>query len=125
MYNIEKRKNLTGKTVKDLIEVLQTAPQNAEINCYGDSNIWVHVDDEFPVVNIDVEDLDDMYIEESIITDEAWVKAYAYLKDCIVAYTEIGWTGRFALDGILLPLKKRYDNGERTKELYNEIMACE
>ena len=125
MFNKEKRANLTCKTVKDLIEVLQTAPQNAELNCYGDNYIWVHIDDEYKIVNIDIEDLENYYIEETIITTERWEKAYAYLKETIVFNTEIGWAGRFALDGVLLPLKKRYDSGERTVELYNEIMACE
>lgn len=125
MFNIEKRKDLTGKTVKDLINILSQIPSDAEVNCYGDSHVWIHIDDEFPLVNIDVEALEDCYIKETIITDERWEKAYIYLKDCIVANTEIGWAGRFALDGVLLPLKKRYDNGERTVELYNDIMACE
>ena len=125
MFNKEKRANLTGKTVKDLIEVLQTAPRDAELNCYGDNYIWVHIDDECKIVNIDVEDFEDAYIEATIITDEQWKEAYAYLKEIIIRYTETGWTGRFALDGFLLPLKKRYDSGERTVELYNEIMACE
>lgn len=125
MFNKEKRANLTGKTVEDLIEVLQTAPRNAELNCYGDNYIWVHIDDEYKIVNIDVEDLEDSYIEETIITDERWGKAYEYLKEMIVAYAEIGWAGRFGMDGVLLPLKKRYDSGERTVKLYNDIMACE
>lgn len=125
MFIKEKRVNLTGKTVKDLIGALQTAPQDAKLNCYGDNYIWIHIDDEYKIVTIEFEDLEDYYIENTYITDEQWEKAYTYLKEIIVRYSEIGWAGRFALDGVLLPLKKRYDNGERTTELYNDIMACE
>ena len=59
------------------------------------------------------------------ISDEEWGKAVKHLDEIIVMYATIGWAGRFALDGVLAPLKKRYESGERTKELYNEIMECE
>jgi hypothetical protein len=59
------------------------------------------------------------------ITNEEWDKAIKHLDDIIVMYATIGWVGRFALDGVLTPLKKRYESGERTKELYDAIMECE
>ena len=54
-----------------------------------------------------------------------WDGADNYLKTMIAEYVSLGWAGRFGLDGVLLPLKRRFDNGERTKKLYDEIMRCE
>lgn len=54
-----------------------------------------------------------------------WEKAENYLNTLIADYTALGWTGSFGLKVTLLPLKKRFDSGERTEELYNEIMECE
>lgn len=54
-----------------------------------------------------------------------WEGAIKYLDSLIVEYALIGWAGRFGLDGVLVPLKKRFDSGERTKKLYDEIMECE
>lgn len=63
--------------------------------------------------------------EMTSITDEQWQEAIKYLDEIIVMYATIGWAGQFGLNGVLVPLKKRYENGERTKELYDAIMACE
>lgn len=54
-----------------------------------------------------------------------WKKAEDRLNMFIELYREIGWSGRFGIYLTLLPLKKRFDAGERTPELYEEIMACE
>lgn len=54
-----------------------------------------------------------------------WESAKNYLHTMIAEYASIGAAGRFGLTYTLLPLKKRYENGERTKELYDEIMGCE
>lgn len=51
-----------------------------------------------------------------------WDKAKKYLDSVIENYREIGPAGRMALVFALLPLKYRYDNGERTEALYKEIM---
>lgn len=59
------------------------------------------------------------------ISDELWKEAVNYLNSMIAEYSFIGPVGMFGLQGVLFPLKKRYDNGERTIELYNAIMACE
>ena len=52
-----------------------------------------------------------------------WEKAINYLNTLIDAYSSIGWCGLFGL-GTLTELKRRYENGERTEELYKEIMEC-
>ena len=43
----------------------------------------------------------------------------------IVEYASIGWAGSLGLNGVLVQLKKRYEDGERTQELYDAIMDCE
>lgn len=59
------------------------------------------------------------------ITDEQWDEAIQHLNTFILEYASVGWVGRFALDGVLIPLKKRYESGERTRELYDSIMGVE
>lgn len=63
-------------------------------------------------------------VQENIVTEEEWDKVLKYLDMLIVEYASIGWAGRFGLDGVLVPLKKRYEKGERSRELYNAIMEC-
>lgn len=64
-------------------------------------------------------------VPESVVSDEEWDKALKYLDMLIVDYASIGFAGRFVLNGVLIPLKKRYDSGERTRKLYDEIMERE
>lgn len=59
------------------------------------------------------------------VTPEEWAKAIDYLNTLIIEYASIGMAGRFGLDGVLIPLRKRYESGERTRELYEAIMECE
>ena len=54
-----------------------------------------------------------------------WEKATNYLDTLIAEYVSLGWAGIFGLQMVLLPLKDRLENGERTEELYDEIMECE
>ena len=54
-----------------------------------------------------------------------WIKAEKYLKKITEIYSNTGWSGHFALMLTIYPLKKRFDNGERTQELYDEIMGLE
>jgi hypothetical protein len=51
-----------------------------------------------------------------------WEKAESYLKVCESAYTETGSAGRFALQFTINPLRDRFNKGERTQELFDEIM---
>ena len=62
---------------------------------------------------------------EPSLTEEDWNNAISYLDTLIVMYAQIGWPGQFGLQGVLVPLKNRYEKGERTEKLYDEIMACE
>lgn len=57
--------------------------------------------------------------------EKKWALAECYLNQVISEYAAIGGPGRFALDMLLVPLKKRLDEGERTEELYTAIMECE
>ena len=51
-----------------------------------------------------------------------WDKAEQYLKRCESVYAEIGSAGMFAMTVLLRPLRDRYNSGERSLELYDEIM---
>jgi len=51
-----------------------------------------------------------------------WNEAEEYLKTCESVYTEIGTAGFFALKYVIRPLRDRFNMGERTQELYDEIM---
>lgn len=42
-YDIDKRTELTGKTVGDLIKVLSEMHPNASISLFGDDTVWAHV----------------------------------------------------------------------------------
>lgn len=54
-----------------------------------------------------------------------WEKAQEHLYYIADLYESIGWTGTFALVATINPLVKRFENGERTEKLYNEIMDLE
>ncbi len=53
-----------------------------------------------------------------------WERAENYLNMMIAEYSALGWAGQFGLRYVLLPLKRRFDAGERTERLYLEIMQC-
>lgn len=52
-----------------------------------------------------------------------WEAAHNYLNMLIAEYVMLSPVGKFGLSLMLL-LKKRFDDGERTTKLYDEIMAC-
>lgn len=54
-----------------------------------------------------------------------WGTAEGHLYDTKIMYESIGWTGSFALSVTINPLAKRYESGERTIELYNEILELQ
>jgi hypothetical protein len=54
-----------------------------------------------------------------------WTKAEEYLSLCEKAYSEIGSSGMFALSFSIMPLRDRFNKGERTVELYSEIFEIE
>lgn len=58
-------------------------------------------------------------------TEEQWLNAWNYLNFMIAEYASIGMAGQFGLKCTLLPLKQRYDAGERSIELFDEINAIE
>ena len=61
LYDIKRRKELSGMTVKDVIAELSKMPSDAVITCCGDSYVWLHVEQDSSVVCIDNESLDDCY----------------------------------------------------------------
>ena len=54
-----------------------------------------------------------------------WENAENHLKDIRQIYTEIGITGLPALQITINPLLIRFESGERTEELYDQIMELE
>lgn len=59
------------------------------------------------------------------LSEDDWEKAVNHLNWMFAEYASIGWTGQFGIQGVLIPLKKRYDAGDRSVRLYDEIMALE
>lgn len=51
-----------------------------------------------------------------------WDEAKKYLDKMIKEYQGT-WAGWSALSFVLYPLRERLENGERTQELFDEIMA--
>ena len=51
-----------------------------------------------------------------------WDKAESHLKACESAYSEAGTAGMFAMRLTIMPARDRFNKGERTPELYAEIM---
>ncbi len=51
-----------------------------------------------------------------------WNKAEQHLKEAEAAYSEIGSAGYFALAFVIRPVRDRFNEGERTQELYDEIL---
>ena len=52
-----------------------------------------------------------------------WEEAEAYLKEAEEAYTEIGSSGALALQFVINPCRDRFNKGERTQELYDDIFG--
>jgi len=57
------------------------------------------------------------------LTDLEWANAEVHLQRCESAYEDIGTVGMFVRVLELQPQRYRFENGERTKELYDRIMA--
>ena len=64
MYDISKIKEFHFCTVAELIAILKTCDQKAQIVCDGDDCFWVHFEQDGSVVNIDSNSLEDLYDEE-------------------------------------------------------------
>lgn len=52
-----------------------------------------------------------------------WEKAEDYLKECEEAYAEIGTAGMFAVTYVIAPTRDRFNKGERTEALYDDIFG--
>lgn len=52
-----------------------------------------------------------------------WQKAEEHLKTCERVYREIGISGSFALTLVINPVRVRFNNGERSQELFDEILG--
>lgn len=54
-----------------------------------------------------------------------WKAAEQHLAEVESAYCAIGRAGTFGLMHVIAPLRVRFNNGERTQALYDEILALE
>ena len=54
-----------------------------------------------------------------------WKKAEQYLSEIESGYASIGSAGYFGLVITIRPLRDRFNKGERTQGLYDEIMELE
>lgn len=63
--------------------------------------------------------------EEEKGDDLNWKHAAEHLQDTFDNYVSIGLSGQPALHAVILPLKQRYDSGERSQDLYDAILALE
>lgn len=54
-----------------------------------------------------------------------WDEVKKYLDTIRQRYTDIGMSGLPALQAVINPLLIRFEKGERTTELYNEIMELQ
>jgi hypothetical protein len=51
-----------------------------------------------------------------------WNEAEKHLYEMKKAYEEIGFVGSFGLSLVINPAVKRFESGERTQDLFDEIM---
>lgn len=70
MYDFNKRKNLSGMTVGELIHELNQLPSDAKFSCCGDSRAYLHVEKDGSAICIDTEDLEDLYVDCPDVTPE-------------------------------------------------------
>lgn len=70
MYDIKKMVGMEDMTVSELIQLLSELPQDAVVSCCGDPMTFIHVEKDGSKVNIDNEDLEDVYIEDDETTPE-------------------------------------------------------
>jgi hypothetical protein len=52
-----------------------------------------------------------------------WKAAEEHLKECEEAYSEIGSAGMFAMHFVIAPTRDRFNKGERTEALYDDIFG--
>ena len=61
MFDIKKRKDLSGSTVRGLITELLELPMDACVCCCGDNSMYLHVEADNSVICLDHSDLDECY----------------------------------------------------------------
>lgn len=61
VFDIKKRKDLSGSTVRGLITELLELPMDARVYCCGDNNMYLHVETDNSAVCLDHSDLEECY----------------------------------------------------------------
>ena len=62
-------------------------------------------------------------MSDFVTTKLDWKKAERHLRTAERCYTEIGPPGVLALALVIAPCRGRFNDGERTQELHDEIMG--
>lgn len=65
MLDINKRKNLSGLTLNEVIHELSQLPGDALFFCCGDDSVYLHVEEDNSCVSIDWSELEEHYQENS------------------------------------------------------------
>jgi len=60
--------------------------------------------------------------EDDVPAEGSWAEAERHLNNCLEAYEMVGQPGLLVLSGVLTPLKRRFDAGERSPDLRMAIM---
>ena len=68
-------------------------------------------------------------VAKDIITDSRWQAAKEHLDETVAVYESLllrpGSNVSFALNYVFAPLLKRYESGERSQDLYDEMAGVE
>lgn len=61
MFDINKRVECRDLTVGQLKEILESLPDDAQVNILGDNYGYIHVEEDRSVISFDDNSLDDLY----------------------------------------------------------------
>lgn len=61
----------------------------------------------------------------SDVNDLDWDCAREHIEACESAYASIGSAGYYCLTAVIRPMRDRLNKGERTQELFDDIMGIE
>lgn len=64
MLDIKKRRFMDHPTVGEMKELLNRLPDNARFTVCGDGYVWIHIEDDDSIFNVDNDDLFDEYEED-------------------------------------------------------------
>lgn len=69
MYDLSKRKEMQNVKVKDIIELLNTLPEDAVVLFNGDEYGFIHIEKDNSAISFDYSSLDDDYYYDDQLED--------------------------------------------------------